>query len=180
MKNKKILFLLILVLIIILVALFFIVKNFKTKNTSEENTIYNDYIPEEEISSEQMRETIVTLYFIDFNHNLEKEARRIDSATLLDNPYKTLIELLLAGPQTDTLTKVFPDNTQILDTTLQNSCVTLNFSEHLLNYEDENQKYNIINSLLNTLTQLNEVNSIKILVNNSSCDEFDEEYSLSH
>ena len=178
MKNKKILFLLICVLVIILVSLFFIVKNFNTKNT-DENTTYNDYTPQEEISSEQMRETIVTLYFIDSNNELKSEGRLIDSVSLLENPYKTLIELLLSGPQTENLSKVFPENTQILDTSFENNCVTLNFSEHLLNFTDDTQKYNIINSILNTLTQLNEVNSIKILVNNSACEEFDDEYFLS-
>ena len=180
MKNKKILFLLICVLVIILVSLFFIVKKFNTNQTVEENSIYNDYIPEEEISSEQMRETIVTLYFVNSNQDLKSEGKRIDSATLLENPYKTLVELLLAGPQTEGFVKIFPENTQILDTSLgDNNCVTLNFSEELLNFENDNQKYSIINCLLNTLTQLNEVNSIKILVNNNSCEEFDEEYSLS-
>lgn len=178
MKNKKILFLLICILIIILVALFFIVKKFNSKNTSEENTSYNDYIPQEEISSEQMRETMVTLYFLDPEKNLKSEGKLIDSALLLENPYKLLVELLLAGPQTESLTNVFPANTQILDVSFENNCVTLNFSEDLLNLEEDNQKYDIINCLLNTLTQLNEVNSIKILVNNSSCEEFDEEYSL--
>ena len=91
MKNKKILFLLICVLVIILVSLFFILKKFNTNQTVEENSIYNDYIPEEEISSEQMRETIVTLYFVNSNQDLKSEGKRIDSATLLENPYKTLI-----------------------------------------------------------------------------------------
>lgn len=180
MKNKKILFLLIFVLIVILIFLFFIVKNFNNKNISVENTTYSEYTPEEEISSDQMRETIVTLYFIDSNNNLKSEGKLIDSVTLLQNPYKTLIELLLTGPQTETLNKVFPDNTQILDATLENNCVTLNFSEGLLNYSDDNQKYNIINSILNTLTQLNEVNSIKILINGSTPEMFNEEYFLSH
>ena len=180
MKNKKILFLLIFVLIIILISVFFIVKKFNNKNNSNENISYSEYTPEEEISSEQMRETIVTLFFVDSNNNLKCEGKLIDSITLLQNPYKQLIELLLTGPQTENLNKVFPDNTQILDTSIENNCVTLNFSKELLNYGDDTQKYNIINSILNTLTQLNEVNSIKILVDGNSCDNFNEEYSLSH
>ena len=178
MKNKKILFLLIVVLIIILISLYFIIKNFNGKNATQENNTYSDYTPEEEISSKQMRETTVTLYFVDQDNNLKSEGKHIDSATLLENPYKTLTQLLIDGPQTENLKKVFPDNTQIIDATIENNCVTLNFSEELSNFEDDNQKYNIINSILNTLTQLNEVNSIKILVNGSSSEKFNEEYSL--
>ena len=41
-------------------------------------------------------------------------------------------------------------------------------------------KSSFINTILNTLTQLNEVNSIKILINNETVDKFNDEYSLSH
>ena len=114
------------------------------------------------------------------DNNIKSEGKHIDSAVLLQNPYKKLVELLLDGPQTENLTKPFPDNTKILDASIENNCVTLNFSEELLNYTDDTQKYNIINTTLNTLTGLNEVNSIKILINNSASEKFEEEYTLSH
>ena len=157
MKNKKTFILLILVLVIILFALYIIIKNFNNEtHNSEENNLYSDYTPEEEISSTQMRETIVTLFFVDTTtNNLKSEGRLIDSANLLQNPYKQLVELLLKGPETTSLSKVFPENTQILDATFESNCVTLNFSSELLNYTDDTQKYNIINSILNTLNQLN-------------------------
>lgn len=179
MKNKKIFFLLILVLIIILISLYFIIKNFNKKIFTEENNSYSEYTPEEEISSKQLRETTISLYFVDSNNNIKSEGKLIDSATLVQNPYKQLIELLISGPQSENLAKVFPENTKILEAKLENSCVILNFSEELINYVDDNQKFNIINTILNTLTQLNEVNSIKILINNNQSDKFNEEYSLS-
>ena len=178
MKNKKILFLLILVLIIILTILFFIVKSFNSENQSSEKI--QEYTPAEEISEAQFRETTVSLYFLDKNSNtLKSEGKLIDSALLLQNPYKELINLLIKGPSNDNLSKVFPDNTQVLDAYIQNGCVTIDFSEEILNFENEEQQYNIINSILNTLTQLNEVNSIKILVNNEISNSFTEEYTKS-
>lgn len=176
MKNKKILFLLIIVLIIILLSLFIIIKNFVTIN--EEQDLYSDYTPQEEISSNQMRETIVTLYFIDINNELKSEGRFIDSISLLQNPYKELVSLLLSGPRSDDLKLCFPENTQILDAKCQNGQVILNFSSEILNYIDDAQKLNIINSLLNTLTQLNEVDSFKILINNQPNDNFSDVYTL--
>jgi spore germination protein GerM len=176
MKNKKMLFLLIGVLIITLLILFIIIKNFNFKE-SDEN--YSDYTPEEEISSEQYRETIVTLYYIDSETNtIKSEGRLIDSISLLQNPYEEIIKLLLSTPQTSNLAIPFPENTQLLDASIQNNCVTFNFSEELLNYTDDTQKYNIINCILNTITQLNEVNSFKILINNETSNEFNEEYSI--
>ena len=164
MKNKKIFFLLILVLIIILISLYFIIKNFNEKKSTNENS-FSEYTPEEEISSKQMRETTVTLYFVNNNNDIKSEGKLIDSAELLKNPYKKLIELLLLGPQNNELVNCFPENTKILDATFDNGCVILNFSEDILNFKDETQKLNIISCTLNTLKQLNEVNSIKILVN---------------
>ena len=178
MKNKKIFTLLICVLIIILISLYFITKNFNNKTSTEENNTLSEYTPEEEISSAQLRETIVTLYFADSNNGeLKNEGKLIDSASLVQNPYKKLVELLLEGPQSQNLCKVFPENTQILDAKLENDCILLNFSEDILNFKDENEKYNIINSLLNTLCNLNEVNSVKILVNNNNNENFNEQYT---
>ena len=72
---------------------------------------------------------------------------------------------------------MFPEGTRLIDATLSNDCVLLNFSEELLNFKDDVQKYNIINSILDSLTQLNEVNSIKILINNEPNDKISQEYT---
>lgn len=180
MKNKRLFFLLILVLIIILISIYFIIKNFKAKNSIDENNTFSEYTPEEEISSKQMRETSVSLFFVDSDNNIKSEGKLIDSADLLQNPYKKLIELLLSGPQSTNLINIFPENTKILDAKLENNCVILNFSEEFLNFKDDGQKFNMINCVLNTLKQLNEVNSVKILVGGNSNDKFDEFYYVTN
>lgn len=109
-------------------------------------------------------------------NNLKCESKLIDSAELLVNPYKKIVDLLLQGPYNSSLASPFPENTSVLDATILDNCVTIDFSENLLNFQDENQKLNIINSLLNSLTELNEVKSIKIVINNDVHDEFKEEY----
>ena len=176
MKNKKIILIIIAILIIVGVAIF---MTCGTKN-KEENTIgeISEYTPQEEISDEQMRETIVTLYFLDSEtKELKTESKLISATELIENPYKKIVELLIAGPNSTELTSAFPENTRILDAKIENRCVTLNFSEELANFKDDVQKYNIINSILNSLTQLNEVDSIKLLVNNETIECFDETYS---
>ena len=64
------------------------------------------------------------------------------------------------------------------DAKLENDCVILNFSNEFLNFKDDNQKFNMINCALNTLKQLNEVNSIKIVIEGNLCDGFDEFYDV--
>jgi germination protein M len=174
MKNKKLLCLLVVVLSIIVVLIFYIVKNFNVKN----DEITKEYIPEEEISDNQLRETIVSLYFLDIDsQTLKTEGKLVDSASLVQNPYKELINLLIQGPKSQNLIGIFPDNTQILDAYIKNNCVTVDFSQELLNFENEEQKYNIVNSILNTLAQLNEVNSIEFLINNEKNDVFSDTYT---
>ena len=92
--NKK-LIILISIIIIILIICFFIFKNSFIKKEE----IIEEYIPEEEISDEQLRETIITLYFENIeNKSLNPEARKIDANNLINNPYEYLINLLIQGP----------------------------------------------------------------------------------
>ena len=137
-----------------------------------------DYTPAEEISENQSRQTTVLLYFLDSQTNqLKSEGKIINTNELLNNPYKLIVEKLIEGPNDEKLQKVLPENTKIIDANLSNDCVILNFSEEILNYQDDTQKFNIINSLLNTLTQFNEVTAIKILVNNETNDKISQEYT---
>ena len=176
--NKRKLITLLIVLILIGLIVYFIYTHVSiTKTTNEE---YSDYTPQEEISDEQAAksQTSIVLYFLSPETNeLKSESRLIDANELLQNPYKTIVQNLLNGPTDEKLQKVFPENTRLIDANLTNNCVILNFSEEIQNFKDDNQKYNIINSILNSLAQLNEVNSIKILVNNNPIENMDEEYS---
>ncbi len=176
MKNKKIILLFLILLIIIFVVGFFAIKFVKNK---KEREIQNEYIPEEEISDEQLRETIVSLYFPDKETNMLKpEARLVNVKELIQSPYKVLIELLINGPKNDKLKVIIPENTKLLNSSLEGECLTLDFSSELLNYSnnDSKEKENLINSIVNTVTELNEVNKVKILINGQTNDEFKNEY----
>lgn len=176
MKNKKIILLFVILLIIIFIVGFFAIKYVKNK---KENEIQDEYVPEEEISEEQLRETIVSLYFPDKETNMLKpEARLVNVKELLQSPYNVLIELLIEGPKNDKLKSVIPENTKLLNSSLEGECLTLDFSSELLNYnkDDSKEKENLINSIVNTVTELNEVNKVKILINGQTNEEFRDEY----
>lgn len=176
MKGNKKLIIIICTLIIIGGVVFIIVNSTnKQENISGE---MSEYTPQEEISDEQMRDTKLILYFLNKEtKELKSESKLINATELLENPYKKIVELLIEGPNSTDLAKVFPENTRVLDAKIEKSCIILNFSEEIVKFEDDVQKYNIINSILNSLTELNEVDSIKILVNNQTNDAFDEEYT---
>ena len=175
MKNKNIILLFVTLLIIIFVIGFFAIKYAKNKKEIEAE----EFIPQEEISEDQTRETIVTLYFLDKESNLSKpEARLVNVKELLNSPYNVLIELLLGGPKNEKLQAIIPENTQLLNSTIEGECLTLDFSKELLNYSKEKDKTKeiLINSIVNTVTELNEVNKVKFLIEGQENEEFEGEY----
>lgn len=176
MKNKKILILFIISVILIVVIGYFAIKFVKQK---KDNEIQNEYVPQEEISDEQSRETIVSLYFTDKETGLLKpEARLVNVKDLIKLPYNTLVELLISGPKNDKLKVVIPENTKLLNASLDKECLTLDFSSEILNYnkDDSMLKNNLIYSIVNTVTELNEVNKVKFLVNGQTSSDFEEFY----
>lgn len=74
--------------------------------------------------------------------------------------------------------KVIPDNTKLNKTYMEGDCITLDFSQEILNYDknDEKAKENMVNTIVNTLTELTEVNKVKILIDGNQSEEFQEEY----
>lgn len=172
MKNKKIIIIFLSLFIIILIGGYFAIKYAKEKNEKEQ---VEEYTPQEEISEDQLRQTIVSLYFPEKEtKELTPEARLVDIKEIINNPYEKIVNLLIEGPKNDKNERVIPENTKLLKAYMEQDCLILDFSSEILNYnkEDEKAKDNIKNSLLKSLTQLTEVNSIKILVNEQETEDF--------
>lgn len=177
MKNKKIGLIFLGILIIILVGGYFGIRYAKNK---EKETTVEEYTPQEEITEEQVRQTIVSLYFPNQETNeINPEARLIDIKEIINNAQEKLIELLIEGPKSDKNRKIIPEGTKINKTYLEGDCVVVDFSSEFLNYkkEDEREKINLINCVVNTLTELTEVDKIKILIDGNNHEEFNEVYS---
>lgn len=177
MKNKKIGLVFFVILIILLIGGYFGIRYVKNK---EAETTVEEYTPQEEITEEQVRQTIVSLYFPNKETNeINPEARLIDIKEIINNPSEKLINLLIEGPKNDKNKKVIPEGTKINKNYLEEDCVILDFSPEFLNYakEDEKEKQNMINCIVNTLTELTEINKVKILIDGNENQEFNEVYS---
>lgn len=164
MKNKKIIMYIgiILILIILLIIGYLIYIN-----TNNEKKIINEYIPAEEITEEQLRQTIVTLYFMEKETGLiSSEQRQLDVKLLINNPYKILIELLIAGPNNENLIRLIPDGTKLNNVELKENIIYLDLSKEFVNEQNLGleQETLIIKSIVNTLTQLKEVEGVRILI----------------
>ena len=176
MKSKRILILFILLLLIVIIGGYFI---FQYVEITDESVQLEEYVPEEEISLEQSRQTILTLYFQDLEaKELVPEPRVIDIKEMINLPYETLIKLLIDGPKSEKLVKVFPDGVKINMVYKEGECLTVDFSSEFLNYDKENVKIkdNLIYSIVNTVTELTEINKVKILIDGEENTNFNEVY----
>ena len=177
MEKNKLKLIFGILIIVIAVGGFFGVK--WIKENKQEQAIEQDYTPEEEISDEQARQTIVSLYFPDKEtKKLTPEARLIDIKELINLPYEKLIKLLIEGPKNEKLEKVIPEETKVLRTFMEGNCLVIDFSKDFLNFEMEqyNSKENLINSIVNTLTELTEVNKVKFLIDGNENEQFNSVY----
>ena len=162
MKRKKIVAIISLIFIIVLA--FLVYKNVSIEKS--QNDEYQDYTPQEEISEEQIRQTKVTLYFENIETGeLETEIKIMDANALIKNPEKMLMDLLIKGPQSSNLKKLIPEGTLVHDVKIEKSCAVINVSNEFLNFENEENKLKVINSIVNTLTNLKEIDSVKFLIN---------------
>ena len=87
MKNKKIVMIFGILLILILLGGYFGIKYVKNKDSNQ----ITEYTPEAEITEEQSRQTIVSLYFINAETGeLYPEARLVDIKELMKDIYRNV------------------------------------------------------------------------------------------
>ena len=172
-KNRKTI-IAIIVLVLIIIGGIFIFNNISIESETDK---YKDYTPQEEISEEQMRQTKVILFFANSETGeIESEVKIVDVNLLINEPYKQIMNWLINGPQSSNLKKLIPEGTAIHDIKVEKSCAIINLSNEFLNYETEENKLKIINSIVNTLTNLKEINSVKFLINGEENEKFSEIY----
>ena len=165
MNRKKLIIIIVLVIAIAITGI--LLWSNRSKNM-EENVIQ----PQEEITDEQMRTALVTLYYMNKEtKELTPEGKMIDVKKLLADPYETLINLLIEQPKNEKLQSAIPNGTKVLGAELKGDVVYLDLSNEFIENNSVEEK-TIINAIVNTLTELNEVNGVKILINGQENKEF--------
>ena len=163
MKAKKLYFIVVGILLIILGIVLWSYYNRDEIVINESSEI----TPQEEISDEQLRNTVVSLFYINKDTGeIESENKLIDVKVLLNNPYEELINLWLSGPNNEKLKNNCSENTKLNNVKLEGDCVIIDFSKEFIEEYTgkEDEDFKLIYCIVNTLTELNEVNSIKILI----------------
>ena len=165
MKNKKIKNWVWIVGIIVILGICLL---YVFLGRDKEVAIIEEYTPQEEISDQQQRQTIVSIYCINRQTNtLMPEARLIDVKDLATNPYLTLMKLLTNTPKNSNLESAIPEGTQIISVEVNKEIAYINLSSEFVDNHKggAEEEAKTIYAIVNTLTELNEINGIRILIN---------------
>ena len=163
--KKKEGFLIVFFLVLLVVILGVVIYYFNKNKLEETNEIVQEYVPAEEVSDEQLRSTIISLYFVNKDSGeINPEARTININLLLENPYKYLLEQLIEGPKNEKLQKVIPDNTKINNVELKGDILYIDFSHEFIDnaLEGKENESKIIETIVKTVTELNDENSVAL------------------
>lgn len=162
MKNKKF-FLILFIIIIIATIAVIVVKNSSKEEMQMANSI--EITPGEEMTEEQERQTMISLYYTNVETNtLIPEARVIDAKDLLENPYKILVEYIISKPKNDKLKSSLPEGTRVNNASLNGNVAIIDLSKEFIEGQNEENIRLSISAIVNTLTELNEVDSVKITI----------------
>ncbi|KXS41283.1 MULTISPECIES: GerMN domain-containing protein [unclassified Candidatus Frackibacter] len=115
------------------------------------------------LTSSPVQTRKVKLYF-SYNQaqNLKAEIREIK----VDNIYRQTIEELIKGPTEEELTMTIPQGTKLIDLKLENKVLKLNFNSKFRknHWGGSTGETMTIYSIVNTMTQFPEVNSVLFLL----------------
>ena len=127
--------------------------------------IETEYVPEVEVSSEELRKSLVSVYLKNKTSNeLVKENILVDSKMLLKNPYGEFVSMLINGSENDNLVSVFPEGISMPEVKFDKGVVSVEImGDEVVNAESLDIE-NIKKALNETLKVLTEVDSVKLIV----------------
>ena len=116
---------------------------------------------------------MVSLYFKNDN-GLIPEARLIDVKELINNPYEKILNMLIQGPKNENLKKTIPEGTKINRIEKEGENLIIDFSSEFIEKHigGELEEKLTIQSIVKTVTELTEINGIKIKINGEDNKEF--------
>ena len=151
LKRKILLF----SLIIVVLGIYILFNKKELPNTTYQN-VNNDYV-----------------YLLDNDNYLVRTNQYVDSDSELNN-IKEKINYLIINSKNNILINnnyqpLIPENTRIIDLKIDNDILKINFSKEFLNVNAKNEE-KMIEALIYTLTESNNINGIMLFVDGSILD----------
>ena len=130
-------------------------------STEKEQNVENVIEPQIEIEEKSEIMSNIKLYFIDaISGVINYEERKINAKELVDNPYKCILNLLIQGPNSNTLKNTINKQTKINNIKFEKGILTIDLSKEFLETGGTEGIYSIVN----TMTEFNEVEKIRFLI----------------
>ncbi|MBR1391509.1 MAG: GerMN domain-containing protein [Lachnospiraceae bacterium] len=140
---------------------------------TEESFVEN---PGEQINA--IQSTVLHLYFSnEAGDGLVEEEREVQYSTSMSME-KLVMEHLLKGPERPGMKGTIPSGTHLIHVTTTNGICYVNFDEGFLNQNYEIQEPIVLYSVVDSLSELANVNKVQISVNGNSGIVYRESYSL--
>lgn len=129
-------------------------------------------------SIQNMQETELTLYFASADgQSLAKEVRKIhyNSNVPLE---KSIVEHLLKGPYAENSQRAIPAETKLITVSVMDKICVVNFDNGFLTHNFDIAEEVVIYSIVNSLTELDTINTVQISVNGETNRIYREKFSL--
>jgi len=172
-KKFRIIFLTVSIIFIIIFLTFILLKR-KNNSKNEVEEFHNIEVqPEEEVPETSNYETNIKLFLIDPTSGiLTGEDVVLDARELVDNPYKYIINLLINPPDSLKVESAIPKGTKINNCVMNKGVLTVDLSNEFLNSSGTNSIYSIVN----TMSQFNEIDSVIFRINGEENDQLKEKF----
>ena len=172
-KKFRIIFLTVSIIFIIIFLTFILLKR-KNNSKNEVEEFHNIEVqPEEEVPETSNYETNIKLFLIDPTSGiLTGEDVVLDARELVDNPYKYIINLLINPPDSLKVESAIPKGTKINNCVMNKGVLTVDLSNDFLNSSGTNSIYSIVN----TMSQFNEIDSVIFRINGEENDQLKEKF----
>ena len=172
-KKFCIIFLTVSIIFIIIFLTFILLKR-KNNSKNEVEEFHNIEVqPEEEVPETSNYETNIKLFLIDPTSGiLTGEDVVLDARELVDNPYKYIINLLINPPDSLKVESAIPKGTKINNCVMNKGVLTVDLSNEFLNSSGTNSIYSIVN----TMSQFNEIDSVIFRINGEENDQLKEKF----
>ena len=120
----------------------------------------------------------VSLYFATYTDTDAYLAEEIREITASKELYKNIIEELIKGPESNNLYPTIPSNVEVYSVEISDSTATVDFSKEIItNFEEiphsSTTETLAIYSIVNTLTEFEQINKIKITIEGKDSGEID-------
>ena len=98
-----------------------------------------------------------------------------------NNPEKTIIEELLKGPMLENLKSTIPEETKLIDGSIEGNTANVNLSKEFIQNQQGDSRDSLlaVYSIVNSLTEITEIEAVKFYIESSEVESYNGYFDMS-